>query len=370
MKNHTLGISSLFGLIGLFPLLAFPAQAQEECTVVTNVPANVIPPVNCAKIYNATPGRVEQSGAVGQLLIETDSRLAPTVNAFAVAYPSPGNTIFPNNVLETATYANAHLQFDDGTLVWMKPETQLGLSDGDTCEWNPSINAIQQSAKQKLCVVTGSILIMTPGRKPGVLVRTDEATVSTPSNVYMVTRHQKKQRTEIFVFTGSRVASVLTSSNTQTFCGDETQQLQSGCSFRVVAGEYLSVTNQGKSMVKPFDAAAWVVLDPFFAPIRANTPMQAEGQSETLVAQSAGLQPPSALNTLQPAQSRLIKTLGYQQFASYCPISAIKETSFGFAELPPPQFNPRTMPPVIVPQAPLYIPPNIRSAPRPVRGLW
>ena len=363
MKNHTLGVSSLLGMLGLIPLLTSPVQAQE-CSVSPNGSRAV----NCAKIYNATPGRVELSGAVGQLPIETDPRLQPTIGAFAVAAPSPGNALFPNNVLETATYAKAHLQFDDGTLVWLKPETQVGLSDGRNCEWNPSMDrsGMQQSANQRLCLLTGSILIMTPANKAGLTVMTDEATVTTPSTVYLVTRDQKKQRTEIFVFTGSRNAAVLTSANTQTLCGSDAQQPQSNCSFRVTAGNYLSVANQGRSLVKPFDSAAWVVLDPFFAPIRANTAIQARGESAEIVAQSAGLQPPSAMSTLEIAQASLMQTLSYEKFASDCPISAVNEVSLGFAELPPAEFNPRVMPPVIVPQAVPYIPPT----PRPIRGLW
>ncbi len=363
MKNYTLGISSLLGFIGLFPLLNSPVQAQE-CPVSADGSRSV----NCAKIYNATPDRVELSGAVGQVRIETDPRLEPTISAFAVADPSPGNSLFPNNVLETATYSKAHLQFDDGTLVWLKPETQVGLSNGRNCEWNPSMDTtrIQQSANQRLCLLKGSILVMTPASSSGLRVMTDEATVTTPSTTYLLTRNDKKQRTEIFVFTGNRIAAVLTSANTQSLCGNDAQQPRSNCSFRVTAGEYLSVTNGGKSMLKPFDAAAWVVLDPFFAPVRANTAIQATGESAAIVAQSAGLQPPTAMNTLQASQASLVRTLSYERFASDCPISAINQTPLGLAELPPAEFNPHVMPPVIAPQALPYIPPT----PRPVRGLW
>jgi hypothetical protein len=362
MKNYTLGISSFFGVIGLIPLLTSPVQAQE-CSVSPNGSRSI----NCAKIYNATPDRVELSGAVGELRVETNPQLEPTISAFAVAAPAAGNALLPNNVLETVTYAKAHLQFDDGTLVWLKPETQVGFSDGRNCEWNPSMDrsGIQQSANQRLCLMKGSILVMTPARGSALRVMTDEATVTTPSTTYLLTRNEKKQRTEIFVFSGNRNASVLTSSNTQTLCGSDAQQPQSNCSFRLSAGESLSVTNQGRSVVKPFDAAAWIVLDPFFAPIRANTTIQARGESTAIVAQSAGLQPPTAMNTMQTTQASLVRTLSYEQFASDCPISAINEISLGFAELPPAQFNPHRMPPpVFVPQAAPYIPPA------PVRGLW
>ena len=364
MKNYTLGISSLLGFIGLIPLLNSPVQAQE-CSVSPDGSRSI----NCAKIYNATPDRVELSGAVGEVRIDTNPQLAPTIGAFAVAAPTSGNALVPNNVLETVTYAKAHLQFDDGTLVWLKPETQIGLSDGRSCEWNPTMDrsGIQPSANQRLCLLKGSILVMTPASGSALRVMTDEATVTTPSTTYLLTRNEKKQRTEIFVFSGNRIASVLTSANTQTLCGSDAQQPRSNCSFRLSAGEYLSVTNQGQSIVKPFDAPAWVVLDPFFAPVRANTAIQARGESAAIVAQSAGLQPPTAMNTLQTTQTSLVKTLSYKKFASDCPISAINETPLGFAQLPPAQFNPHRMPPpVLVPQAAPYIPPT----PRPVRGLW
>ena len=362
MKNYTLGISSLLGVMGLIPLLSSPVQAQE-CSVSPDGSRSI----NCAKIYNATPDRVELSGAVGELRVETNPQLAPTIGAFAVAAPATDNALFPNNVLETATYAKAHLQFDDGTLVWLKPETQVGFSNGRTCEWNPSLDrsGMQLSANQRLCLLKGSILIMTPAGGSVLRVMTDEATVTTPSTTYLLTRNDKKQRTEIFVFSGNRIASVLTSPNIQTLCGSEAQQPQSNCSFRVTAGEYLSVANQGRSMVKPFDAAAWVVLDPFFAPVRANTVIQADGKTTAMVAQSAGLQPPTAMNTLQTAQASLVNTVRYEQFASDCPIGAINPAFLGFAELPPAQFNPHRMPPpAIAPQAAPY------SPPLPVRGLW
>jgi hypothetical protein len=364
MKKYTLGISSLLGAIGLIPLLSSPIQAQE-CSVSPDDTRFI----NCATIYNATPDRVELSGAVGELRIETNPQLPPTIGAFAVAFPATDNSLFPNNVLETVTYAKAHIQFDDGTLVWLKPETQVGLIKGRTCEWNPSLDrsGIQLPANQRLCLLKGSILVMGPASGSVLRVMTDEAMVTTPSTTYLLTRNDKKQRTEIFVFTGNRIASVLTSANTQSLCGNDAQQPRSNCSFRVTAGEYLSVTNQGRAMVKPFDAAAWVVLDPFFAPVRANTAIQADGKTAAMVAQSAGLQPPTAMNTLQSAQASLVNTVRYEQFASDCPIGAINPAFLGFAELPPAQFNPHRMPPpVLVPQADPYIPP----APRPVRGLW
>lgn len=364
MKNCTLGVSSLLGMLGLIPLLTSPVQAQE-CSVSPNGSRAV----NCANIYNATPDRVELSGAVGELRVDTNPSQTPTVGAFAVAAPVTDNSFFPNNVLETATYAKAHLQFDDGTLVWLKPETQVGFSDGRSCEWNPTLerSEIQPVRNQRLCLLKGSILVMTPAKGAGLTVMTDEATVTNPSTTYLLTRNDKKQRTEIFVFSGNRRASVMTSSNTQTLCGSDAQELKSGCSFRVNSGEYLSVTNQGKSIIQPFDSAAWIVLDPFFAPIRANTTIQARGESAAIVAQSAGLQPPAAMNTLESTQSSLVRSLQYEQFASDCPISAINETPLGFAQLPPAQFNPQRMPPpAIVPQAVPYIPPT----PRPVRGLW
>ena len=98
MKFYPLSISSLFGLMGFIPLLTAPVQAQE-CPIT----AGDATPITCAQVYNATPERVQLSGAVGELNIETDPRKGAEVRAFTTAAPSLGNSLYPNNVLETAT---------------------------------------------------------------------------------------------------------------------------------------------------------------------------------------------------------------------------------------------------------------------------
>ena len=363
MKFYTLGISSLFGLIGFIPIFTNPVQAQE-CSVAPGGSSSII----CAKVYNATPQRVQISGAVGELTVNTNPQMGSEIRAFTAAAPS-NNSLSPNNVLETATYARADLQFNDGTLVWLKPDTQVTLSSDQTCSLdalqnNALASGIQPSGNQRLCLLSGSALIIAPAKRiSSLIVKTDEATVWNPPSIYLVTRNETKKRTEVFVFSGDQIGSVATSANTQTLCGVDATQLQSSCAFRVNGGEYLTVTNQGKSLVKPFDLPAWVVTDPFFEPLRANTRLREIGGTAVL-AQGASIQTPTAMNAIQFAQPSLLRTVEYQKFAadSDCPIEGVSDVPLGLAQLSPAQFNPLVLTP-----PPAYIPP---PPPKPIRGMW
>jgi hypothetical protein len=364
MKFYTISISSLLGFMGFIPFLTAPVQAQE-CPIT----AGGASAITCAKVYNATPERVQLSGAVGELNIDTDPRKGSEIRAFTTAAPSPGNSLYPNNVLETATYARADLQFNDGTLVWLKPDTQVTLSDDNRCEPALSQNSVSMvipsSVNQKLCLLSGSVLVMTPANsninRSNLTVKTDEATVWNPATIYLVTRNQQQKRTEIFVFSGNQVASVATSPNIKTTCGNDSQQLRSNCGFRVMAGEYLTVTNQGRSLVKPFDLPAWVVTDPFFAPLRANTSLRELG-GNAVMSQGVSLQPPVAMNTIQTVQPGLLKTFSYQA-STYCPMKGVSDIPLAVTQLPPPQFNP-----FIIPPAPVLAP--VPYTPPPIRGMW
>lgn len=372
MKLSTLTLTSLLAIIGSISAPISLVQAQE-CPISSDG----VRAISCAKIYNATPERVQLSGVVGEMTVETNTQSEVRTGPFTTVAPSPNNSLYPNNVLETTTYAKADLQFNDGSLVWVKPDTKLTLSSDDTCDLAPSMDksVVPQDINQKLCLLSGSILVITPTTnsyaKSNLSVITDEATIWKPATVYLVSRHPKQERTEVYVFSGDQTARIFSTTDKKTICGINSNpsitgsatSSQSTCGSRLMAGEYMAITSQGTSVPKPFDLPAWVATDSFFAPLRENTSLRELGTT-TALSQSASIQPPTALNTIQSIQPNLVKTVEFQQSID-CPIETTGVPPLGIAQLPPPQFNPVIPPPAVIPTPIPYNPP-----PKPVRGMW
>ncbi|MEB3309543.1 MAG: hypothetical protein VKJ02_04870 [Snowella sp.] len=378
MKLSTLSFSTVLGILGVIPMGVNSLQAQE-CAVSPDGSRSI----TCAKIYSATPGRVQLSGAVGEQTIDTLSQ-DEVVNTFAVSALSNDANLYPNNVLETVTYARANLEFNDGSLVWLKPDTRVTLTSSNNCQVgilsdqppvNPNRVGVRPNTNQRLCLLSGSLLVMTPTQsrfdRANLSVLTDEATIWKPASIYLVTRNPKQNRTSIYVFSGNRGARVSSTMDTNTVCGispnralSSTSSSQSTCGFRLRAGEYMTVTRDNTSTPKPFDLPAWVAMDPWFAPIIANTTFNVL-RSESLTEVAIAAQPSTTLKTIEYIQPSVINSIASLQSA-ICPIEIVEFAPLGIAQLPNPQFNPIIPPRPVTPQVTPFTPPPTR----PVRGLW
>lgn len=373
MKISTLSLSTLLGILGLIPLGMNPVQAQD-CSVAPSRS------VTCAQIYNATPDRVQLSGSVGEQTIDTLPQRGKAVGPFTISAPSVDANLYPNNILQTVTYAKANLQFNDGSLVWIKPDTRVTFTAGNNCQVNILNNEsafnspradLVQNTDQKLCLLSGSMLVINPNSsrvaQANLTVLTDEATIWKPASIYLITRNPKQNRTEVFVFSSDQNARITSTMDTNTICGISSNRSlnapsQSTCGFRLRAGEYMTVTADNTSAPKPFDLPAWVATDPFFAPIRANTAINTLG-NDSFAEATLAIQPQTAMKTIESIQPSLVNSVLSLQ-SEECPIDVIGFTPLGLAQLPAPQFNPVIPPPPPAPTPRPYIPP------RPVRGMW
>lgn len=378
MKLSTLSLSTLFGILGLIPLGMKPVQAQE-CPISPDGSRSV----TCARIYNATPGRVQLSGAVGEQTIDTLSE-NEVVSPFTVSASSADANLYPNNVLETVTYARANLEFNDGSLVWIKPDTRVTLTPGNNCQVgilsnqppvNPNRVGVRPNTNQQLCLLSGSVLVMTPTNsrfdRASLSVLTDEATIWKPASIYLVTRNPKQNRTEIFVFSSDQSARVSSTMDTNTICGITPNRAlsnapsQSTCGFRLRAGEYMTVTRDNTSVPRPFDLPAWVATDPFFAPIRANTALNALGNDSLAIA-AMSAQPPTTIKTIEAIRPSVVNSVLSLQ-SEECPIETVSIPPLGLARTPDPVFNPVIKEEPVTPQV---VPPTRPPQRSPVRGLW
>lgn len=402
MKIHHVIIPSLFSLMGVTVLDVAATQAQSSCASVNNTQGS-----SCADIYSATPNdRVRLNGdskeyakqglrppedfvqTTAPLVTDTFSSFAPSNATLRKDPTDPQNAL---NVLSTSTYARANLQLSDGSLVWTKPYTQIGLASGNSCSASNLYEAQPGQPSPVLCLSSGSVLVVAPPNQSRIAVATDEGTIFTPGTVYLVNRDAAMKRTEVFVFSGGGSVRVLMPNDMACVSpdgvtpGTRVQPLGQGqsqeCVARVRAGQYVTVTANSLSNPKPFDLPAWVATDPFFAPLRGEVPTEGVGELSTqsattnqiasvrtdmpmkMVQGSPDMMSSNVMQTINAAQPGLQESVGLQ--STDCPINALVPLGGATSEpkfVEVPKLEYQFVPP------PAYVPAPV--PPRPVRGLW
>lgn len=389
MKIHHVIIPSLFSLMGVTVLDVAATQAQASCASVPNTPGS-----SCADIYSATPERVQLTLGQREMMLNTASpeslstfaNIAPS-NATLRKDPTDSSAF---NVLTTGSYARADLQLSDGSLVWTKPYTQIGLASGNSCSVSNLYEAQPGQPSPVLCLRSGSVLVVAPPNQSQIAIATDEGTIFTPGTVYLINRDAAAQRTEVFVFSGGGSVRVLMPNDMACVSpdgvtpGTKVQPLGQSqeCVARVQAGQYVTVMANSLSNPKPFDLPAWVATDPFFAPLRGEVPTEGVGELSTqsatanqiasvrtdmpmkLVQGTPAMMPSSVMSSINAAQPGVQESVGLQ--SNSCPTSVTVSPGGAAAPL---SFMPS---PVLPPKPELVVPPPVmpvRPA-RPVRGLW